>query len=530
MKNMKKYILNGAAALFLAIGSQSCDSDKLASINVDRNAVTSMDMAYLLSTATLRIGGEYENTRANMLYAATMIQHSASSAGYFSGDKYFYNPQYSGAYMETHYTNVVRLLSEVITKTKDDPNQANVFAVATILRAFDLQRMTDLYGDVPYLQAGYGLLSQDNWFPKYDNQKEIYAAIVKDVKEAREKLSTTVRPLGAQDVVYNGDIVKWKKFANALLMRVGMRMQKVDEATGKAVFSEAFSSGTFSSNADNGTIKYLDGPQGHNRNGLNDGYWNTYKYSRDCKISKTFIDWMKANNDPRLMIVSGGTGDPTNASTWNTDPAAQKGMPNGYTSTTILQGNVLTDAEKATFQTPGVGRNMFSMLNLKYLDWQDPYYLISFAETELMAAEAAVRGWISADATAKYNSGVTAAITSWTAFDPSFARSAAEISAYIDGRNFAAANNSDKLRLIGEEYWAATWLNDIESYSNWRRTGFPVLKPTADPNRHKGINEIPRRLIYWESEISSNPANYKAAVDRMGGDEFTTKVWWDGGK
>lgn len=526
---MKKILKGGLFLATLLIG-QACDSDKLAELNVDKNAVTSMDMAFLMTTATLRIGGEYENTRANMLYAATMIQHTASNAGYFSGDKYFYNAQYSGAYMERHFTDVIRLYSEVITKTANDPTQANLNAVATILRAFDLHRMTDLYGDIPYTQAGYGLASEENWFPKYENQKDVYAAIVKDVKAARDKLSTSAKSLGAQDVVYSGDIAKWKKFANALLMRVGMRMQKKDEATGKAIFAEAFNSGTFTSNADNGTIKYLNGPSGFNRNGLNDGYWNTYKYSRDCKISKTFIDWMQANNDPRLMIVSGGIGDPTAApTTWNVDPAAQKGMPNGFTSTTILEGNTLTAAEKAEFQRPGVGRNMFSMLNLKYLDWEDPYYLISFAETELMAAEGAVRGWITANAEEKFRSGVTAAITAWTAFDPSFARSAADITKYIDGRKFAAADNNGKLRLIGEEYWAATWLNDIESYSNWRRTGIPALTPTRDPNRHKQINEIPRRLIYWESEISSNPANYKAAVDRMGGDEFTTKVWWDGG-
>ena len=514
------------ASLFVV---QACNKDALVDLNKDPNSVSDIDMSYLLSLATLRIGGEYENTRANMLYSATLIQHTASLAGYFSGDKYFYNAQYSGAYMERHFTDVIRLYSEVITKTAKDPNLANVNAIATILRAYDMHRMTDLYGDIPYTQAGYGLYGEENWFPKYENQKDVYAAIVRDVKTARDKLSATAKNLGVQDVVYGGDVAKWKKFANALLMRVGMRMQKKDETGGKAIFIEAFNSGTFASNADNGYTKYLNGPNGVNRNGLNDGYWNTYKYSKDCKISKTFIDWMKANNDPRLMIVSGGTGDPEKPATWNVDPAAQKGMPNGYTSSTILEGDILTADEKATFNTAGTANKMFSMLNLKYLDWEDPYALITFAETELMTAEAAVRGWITADATARFTSGVTAAINAWTAFDPSFARPAADVTAYITARGFAAASNTDKLRLIGEEYWAATWLNDIESYSNWRRTGFPALTPTKDPNRYKQINEIPRRLIYWESEISSNPANYKAAVDRMGGDEFTTKVWWDGG-
>ena len=83
--------------------------------------------------------------------------------------------------------------------------------------------------------------------------------------------------------------------------------------------------------------------------------------------------------------------------------------------------------------------------------------------------------------------------------------------------------------MIGEEYWAATWLNDIESWSNWRRTGFPELTPTSDPNRYQGIDIIPRRLKYWENEISANPSNISAAISRMGADEFNTRVWWDGG-
>ena len=523
MKNILKII---SVLIFSAVLITGCKKSELVQLNVDPNAVSEIDMAYLVSLGTLRIGGEYENTRANMLYSATMIQHSASTAGYFSGDKYFYSSQYSGAYMERHFTDVIKLFSQAINKTNGITSEANINASATILRAFDMHRMTDMYGDIPYEQAGRGLESQDNWFPKYDNQKDVYTALVRDIKAARDKFSATARSLGVQDFLYGGDITKWKKFANALLMRIGMRMQKKDPATGKAVFAEAFASGAFTSNADNAFIKYTAGPQGVNRNGLNDGYWNTYKYSLDCKVSKTFIDWMVANNDPRLMIVSGGTGDPANSSTWNTVPASQKGMPNGYTSNNI--STVLSPADAAAYATAGVGNKIFSMLNLKYCDWDDPYALITYGEVELMCAEASLLGWITTNAETNFNNGVTAAINSWTSFDASFARAPALTTAYIASRGFAAATTANKLRLIGEEYWAATWLNDIESWSNWRRTGYPVLIPTNDPNREEA-NLIPRRLRYWENEISTNPANYKSAVDRMGGDKFMTKIWWDGG-
>ena len=505
-----------------------CSKSALEDLNVDPNSVTDIDMAYLVSTATLRIAGEYENTRANMLYAATMIQHTASTAGYFSGDKYFYNAQYSGAYMERHFTDVIRLLSEAIRKTKDEPSEANINAVATILRVFDLHRMTDMYGDIPYTQAGYGLEGAENWFPTYQPQKEVYSLMVADLKAARDKLSASARSMGNQDFLYGGDITKWKKFANSLLMRIAMRMSKVDATNAKTIVTEAYGNGSsaFTSNADNAHTKFAEGPQGINRNGLNDGYWNTYKYSRDCKVTKTFVDWMVTNNDPRLMMVTGGTGNPEDASTWNTSPAAVKGMPNGYTAANIT--SALSAADAAAYTASPVGRWIFSMLNLKYMDWSDPYIMQTYAEVELMAAEAALNGWISSTAESHFRKGVEAAIKNWTAFDASFARTQAEIDAYINGRNFAAASTDGKKRLIGEEYWAATFLNDIESWSNWRRTGYPSLTPTMDPNRAEA-NQIPRRLRYWENEISSNPTNYKSAIDIMGGDLLMTKVWWDGG-
>lgn len=505
------------------LGTTSCNEQDLLDLNVNDNAVESIDMQYLFSLGTLRIGGEYENTRANMLYAATMIQHTASTASYFSGDKYFYNAGYSGAYMERHFTDVIRLFSQVISETNDDPNEANVNAAATILRVFDLHRMTDMYGDIPYTQAGYGLESEENWFPTYQAQEEVYDLMIADLKAARDKFSDSARPLGIQDFVYNGDLSKWRKFANSLLMRMALRMSNVAPAKAQEVFTEAFNSGGFTSNEDAAMITYAAGPQGVNRNGLNDGYWNTYKYSRDCKLSETFIDWMKANDDPRLMILSGGVGNPEDASTWNTNPEDQIGLPNGYNAT-----NLVAAVPPGTLDGFTIVQQNFSMLNLKYLDWEDPYYLQSYAEVELMKAEAALKGWISGDAGTFFANGVAAAINSWAMFDASFATSAADIQSYIDGRGFSAASQEDKLKLIGEEFWAATYLNDLESWANWRRTGYPELTPTQDPNAFEG-NFIPRRLRFWESEIGANPENYAAVKARMGGDEFATRVWWDGG-
>ena len=89
---MKKIVQMIFAITTMVLVFVSCKKD-ITDLNVDKNAATEMDMAFLVSNGTLRIAGEYENTRANMLYAATMIQHTASTAGYFSGDRYLYSAQ-----------------------------------------------------------------------------------------------------------------------------------------------------------------------------------------------------------------------------------------------------------------------------------------------------------------------------------------------------------------------------------------------------------------------------------------------------
>ncbi|MCX8472568.1 MAG: SusD/RagB family nutrient-binding outer membrane lipoprotein [Sediminibacterium sp.] len=530
MKKLSFYSLFCFATILLSL---SCIPN-IAGLNIDQNSATSIDPSYLISTGMLNIGGEYENTRCVNIHASQFIQHTATTTTTWAGgDKYWYNMQYSGAYMERHFTDVAKYFSNAIDLTKDKPTLVNINAIATIIRAFDLHRMTDIYGDIPYNQAGYGLQNPANWFPTYQSQQDVYTAIINDVKAARDKLAPTSATVNAfpanQDFIYSGDILKWKKFANALLMRIALRMSKVAPTVAQGVFIEANNSGTFDSNVDNAFIHYAGNPSGINRNGLSDGYLGVTNYlnTQNIRISKTFVDWMKTNADPRLLIICGGIGTPMqNPTSVNIAVDSQRGLPNGFVDANLRQN--LSSNLQPLFDVNQY--NIFSFPNYKCFDWTDPYYLITYSETQFMKAEAAVNGWISTDATTHFVNGVTAAIKNWVSFDPNFTTADANISSYINGRGFAAASNTDKLRLIGEEYWAATYLNDIESWSNWRRTGYPVLVPTMDPNATELPNAIPRRLRYYETEKSANEANYLKAVQRMGGDLFATKVWWDGGK
>lgn len=512
--NLKKITLTLLAGVLLG----SCDENKLIELNTNKNASTEIDLQYLFSLGQLRVAGSrYESWRTNLIYSSTMIQHNASLQGYWSGDKYYYNAQYSGAYWERHFPDAIKNLTHVVDKTAGVEGEQNLHAAAQIMRAFDMHRMTDLYGDLPYKQGGRGLDGQENWFPAYDSQQEVYQMLVADIKAARDEFSASARPLGAQDVLFQGDITKWKKFANALLMRIAMRMSNVDAATAQSVFTEAVNNGAIDSNAANAFLIQVDGPGGDaNQNGTSLAMSNAAGGGGDNngRPSKFFVDWMNANNDPRKMIIVGGTGNPYDRSTWNTNPADQIGLPNGYTTTTIK-----------TLYPNFVSHNEFSFINPEIIQLNDPTPFISYAEVEFMKAEAVLKGWISGNAETFFNNGVKAAMESWSWFGVA-TPDAASINAYIAGLNFGSASNTDKLRLIGEQYWAATYLNHIEAWCNWRRSGFPVLTPTSDPNNETN-GQIPRRLRYYEVEIGSNPQSYAAAIARQGEDLLTTRVWWD---
>ena len=140
-----------------------------------------------------------------------------------------------------------------------------------------------------------------------------------------------------------------------------------------------------------------------------------------------------------------------------------------------------------------------------------------------MIAEAIERGWATGNAADHYNAGVRAAMEMYSIYDPSVEISSAEIDAYLAANPYDSANWAEQ---IGEQYWAATFLNFYETYANWRRTGYPELTPVDYPGNETN-GTIPRRLRYPTSEAGNNPEGYNAALNNQGPDEFTTRMWWD---
>lgn len=525
MKN--RFFLAALSALMLV--TSACNNDDLLDINVDPNASNEIDLGFLLATGIMETAGSrYENWRTNLIYSSTMIQHNASLAGYWSGDKYLYNPGYSASQWERYYPDALETLTHVMVETADDAAQTNLNAMATLTRCFALHRLTDLYGAIPYTAAGRGLEGQEFWFPAYETQEQVYTNLIADIKAARNALSASGDAVGVQDVLYGGDVEKWQKFANSMLVRIGMRMSGVSATTAQSTVEEAVahSAGVFESNADNAMTSHSDAG-GLNRNGVSEVFTaGNGGENNNARPSNTFITWMMDLNDPRLMIISGGTGDSQDNTTWDTDPANQRGLPNGFDSDTILPKAVV-DGVIAAGDEDNFSANLYSFLNPLLYDYDDPSVFITHGDVSLALAEAAMNGWsVGGTAQEHFEAGVRSAIANWESYDASLTTDVAVVDAYITGLGFAAASAADQERMIGEQYWAATYFNHIESYSNWRRTGIPALTPTNYSGNVTG-GTIPRRLRYPEAEISGNPTNYAAAISAQGEDLFTTKLWWD---
>ena len=167
-----------------------------------------------------------------------------------------------------------------------------------------------------------------------------------------------------------------------------------------------------------------------------------------------------------------------------------------------------------------------------YSDPTSPTFIVTYAQTQLLLAEAAVRGWISGDAKTYYEQGVRAAMEQFAQF-PNATKlyqqylSADAIDAYL------AANPFDgSLKQINTQYWINCFCDEYETFANWRRSGYPELKSTFDPANPYGENasngEIPRRFRYPTTESTINTDHYNAAVSNLTqGDEFYSRVWWD---
>ncbi|HEX8356998.1 MAG TPA: SusD/RagB family nutrient-binding outer membrane lipoprotein, partial [Segetibacter sp.] len=337
---------------------------------------------------------------------------------------------------------------------------------------------------------------------------------------------------GASDVIYQGNVAKWKTFAYSMMLRLGMRLTNVDAAKSKEWAQKAIAGGVMKSNADIAKLNHVVGNTNtENRDAAElkrESFPESNAGKGPVKLAKTLVDLLKLYNDPRL---------PFYATLWEgnilaiqaaklpttTEFALQKGLPNGYDASTIKtvipnwNNNML-----AEFSEPNSG----TITSLSA-----PTVFQSYAEVEFLLAEAALRGWEAGSASDHYKAAISASMKSTTLFPSNvfnYSISQTAIDSYLAARPLNGASFEAQMEQIHTQFYLAhfMWYDFFEAFSNWRRTGYPNLTPPNYPGNFTGGKHLVR-LRYPVSEASLNRENYDAAVALQGPDLYTTPVWWD---
>lgn len=515
---LRSTVLAATAAVLLLSACETGFED----MNTDPTQASSIAPDYLFTTVELATTGTgYMQWRNNLIYPSAMMQQISHT--WWSGDKYTENQQWMTALWGTYYGQfgkyraVVPTLQDLIANNQDDPAMVNKVAAARIMRVFVFHRLTDTYGDIPYFEAGKGYL-EGIVQPAYTPQSEIYADMLKELEEAVAAFDPARPMYGAADLLYGGDIDRWKKFGNSLMLRLGLRLVKVDPAMAQTWVQKAVAGGVMESNDDSAVLGHQAGPSGQ-FDGLNVNPISSVFAADNPMLAEEFVDWMQETGDPRLRVFAATYSGPAfraDATLVSEDPAAQVGYPVGNDATTI-QTHPSWD--------PTLQFNVYAQPNRLIRGLDDPTFYLTYAQVALNLADAAARGYIAGDPATYYAEGVRAAMQQVSLYDEGGAAdiSDAEIDAYLAANPYDPARG---LEQINTQYWAASFLDGIEAWSNWRRTGYPELTPVNWPGNQSG-GQIPRRMLYPDQEEQLNTDNYNAAVARQGADNFTTRVWWD---
>lgn len=486
---MKSYKIIASILVLLSLSLNSC-TDEFDEMNTDPNNPTSISPQYLLPYAIEKSvdrywGGNARFERLNLDGSMLWIQYLARNIYSNEGDNYgitptFYNNTWK-SFFNDGLVNFQSIIKQAGPESKT-PN-TNYEGAAMVMRSWVLSVLTDLYGAIPYAQALKGTDGTPVYIPEYDSMDKVYAGLLNDLKIANEKLVVS-GPAISGDILYDGNIMRWKKFANSLRLRLANRQAAKKSAESKAIMAEILGDAAkypiFTSNDDNALLKNTAVRPSNNE-------WHEVMVmgSRtDWSMSKTFVDKLTALGDTRLAVFA------------NTNSAGKyEGIPNG-----------LPDAIATTYLSSA------STLGSFFTQATTPSVIMTYSELQLILAEAAIDGDISGDANTYMQAGIKAS------FD--------QYKVALPAGYYATVGAATKEKILDQK-WIALFGNAVEAWTEYRRTGFPVL-PTKDPRavfENEGV--LPTRLPYPTTEYSLNKASLDKGISLNGGaDNMRTKLWW----
>lgn len=499
MKKITLFIFSSIVLL------SSCIKD-FEELNTDPNNTQDVD-AELLLKYSLKRGMSNFLTSSHLEYNGLhqYMMYFATRGGIEPGSEYEQPSGADGFWRET-YVDVANNAQQVINLTEND----RLKAMAMIWKTFQMQRVTDLYGAIPYSEAFKGNPELE-FTPKYDTQEEIYQAFADDLKAATQLLESGTGTVSAEaDLIYAGNTENWIRFANSLLLRCAIRANQVDADFSNEIISYLQDKALIESNEQNATFQFNSVSQKPLYYAAEVQYEQGEQY---INPSKYLVDLLVNTEDPRKRIL-------LNKSTLSDDyPFLEeyRGVPNLLPYTSAEWDNYNLDAQ--------LGDELGQYGDVSRVgDWcssnERPTSLMSYAEVCYMKAEATLSGSWSSNALDLLKEGVSAhfqEINLYATEEQEITQQ--EINAYLQSMPEATLEE-----IITQKYIIFAYENVFEAYAEYRRTGFPVLKDYYEEPINTSI--FPNRLKYPYSEYSLNKNNYEDAVTTQGADTQETKLWW----
>ncbi|MCJ8167150.1 SusD/RagB family nutrient-binding outer membrane lipoprotein [Pontibacter sp. E15-1] len=478
MMNIKKTFV-----LFLALSCAgvSC-TDDFEKINLDPNRIEKISPGTLLNPIIYEMASF--NTSRSAAFTFEIMQVSLPFPSPSGGEhRYDIGDNAGSSTWSTYYrwlTNIREMRAAAVEA--QDPNYE---AIALTLNAWVYSLLTDSFGDVPMVEAGRG--DEGIFYPAFDTQQEIYMTILSDLETANGLFDTSRDMIYGTDILYGNKVENWQRFCNSLRLRLLLRVSKREEMDSFNKMAQIINNPAeypvFTKNEEAAILQVSGVPP------LVSPWGRAVDFRTGRAAAAFFLDNLNDLSDPRRERFVGEA-----RMTDGVTSIGYKGIPSGYAGNDAQFDFIPSD------------------LNIELVTAPMIAVIMGYAEVEFIKAELAQKSILSADAQTHYENGVKAAIRQWGIEVPAD---------YFE--NPAAAYDGTLERIMLQKYYAL-YFTDYQQWFEYRRTGLPVL-----PKTEAMLNDkmVPVRFKYPSSVQVSNSANYRKAVEAMGGDAINTKVWWE---
>ena len=482
---MKKYIINklnvsSICVLLIStllVFNVSCSDFE--SFQKDPNRATEASPALLLTGISVNA---FSVITTEVLAPCRMM---VNTEGVWNAQYFYWQRAGFGGYDQLRQ---VKKLQEEAERTGEE----NYIALAYFFKSWYTYNLTLTFGDIPYSDAMKG--DESNFNPKYDRQKDVFIGILNDLRTAQELLSEEKGNING-DVIFDGNLQKWRKAINSFRLRVLMTLSKKENDQNLKIvqeFNEIFSNPTkypiFTSNDDNVELEFID------KEGNRYPYFETKSFHTAYYLEESFIDNLKERKDPRLFIYARPDENAVKSGLSRDDFNAYSGLKGSDA--------ISTNVER-------VANGEGSRINERYFQdpINEPSVALSYDEIEFTLAEAASRGWIQSDAETHYKNGIKASMKFYSIDDQ-------RIVNYLAEPNVIFRKSNAIEMIVTQKYFSCYMRLGWLPFYTHLRTGFPYFNNDGAGILNNG--KLPKRWMYPESEYLYNKENVEQAVKDQG--------------